>query len=135
MVRPRPRVLSISSDETVLDTRNRVLTFAGFEVVGCLQAISALEIFRNASFDAVILGDSMPPGMGLIVLRGLKEMSPNVPVVVIHLPGELTEQMQEADAVCGSLDGPERLISTVASVLGFSPKSAHVPLRRSASAS
>jgi hypothetical protein len=77
----------------------------------------------------------MPPGVGLSVLRGMKKMNPKVPIVVVHHPGELTEQMQEADAVCGSLDGPERLISTVASVLGFSPKSAHNTLHRSASAS
>ena len=135
MVRPRPRILSISSDAIVLDTRNQVLNFAGFDVVGCFRATGALEMFRNDSFDAVILGDSMPSDVGLTVLRGLKSLNPKVPVIVVYHPGELNENVQHADAVCGSLDGPERLISTVASVIGFAPKSAHEPPRRAASAS
>jgi DNA-binding NarL/FixJ family response regulator len=110
-------------------------TFADFDVVGCFWAMAALEIFQHDDFDVVILGDSMPAELGCRVLRGLKDIKPKVPVVVVYHSGESNEHIQQADAVCGSLDGPERLISTVASVIGFTPKSAYKTSRRAASAS
>jgi DNA-binding NtrC family response regulator len=129
-----PRILSISSDITVSDSRNRVLEFSGFEVVGNFQGLEALDRFKSEHFDVVIIGDSLPSEVRLQLVRDLKEMKPEVPVVVIHRSGDSGEDVNEADADFESLDGPRRLIEVVSSLIGFSPQAVGQSLRRAASA-
>ncbi len=122
MANQRPLVLSIGSEITVFDSRNRVLEFAGFEVVGALEGHGALETVRDHSFDLVVIGHSMPAGSRLQILRQIKAAKPNVPILVIYEAGEAGQDIVEADAACDSLDHPERLIKTAMSLIRFAPR-------------
>jgi len=131
---PRPRVLSISSDIAVFYSRNLVLQFAGFEVVGCFKGIGAMEWFRSEVFDAVVIGHSMPERTRLRLLRTMKQMKPQVPIVLIQETGDIGQDLFEADAVCDSLDNPQQLIGLLHSLIGFAPQSVRRAVARAATA-
>jgi DNA-binding NarL/FixJ family response regulator len=130
----KPRILSISSDLILFESRNRVLESAGFEVVGSFQGHGALDKFKNEHFDVVVIGDSLSGETRLHFLRKLKQVKPNIPVVVVHQTGDSGQDVIEADASFESLDGPERLINTISVLIGFSPNSRKQSLCRGASA-
>lgn len=122
MSSPRPRILSISADRAVFDSRNRVLEFVGFDVVGSFEGAGALERFKSEVFEAVVIGHSMPARERLRLMRDMKESKPRIPVILIQQSGDSGEDMLQADAVCDSLDSPERLIQTLSNLLGFAPR-------------
>lgn len=55
-----PSVLSISYDESLLRTRERILKAAGFDVTSALGFTEASAHCDNSSFDLVIIGHSLP---------------------------------------------------------------------------
>lgn len=122
MVSARPRILSISFDATVFDSRNRVLEFGGFEVVPCFCGIGATERFATEQIDAVLIGESLPRALRLSLIQEFRAAKPSVPIIVSYRIGEFGDDICSADAAVESLDGPERLIQTVSSLL-------HKPLR------
>jgi len=131
----RPKILSISPDLTLLATRNRVLELAGFEVVGRARFGNSIETFGSEGFDLVILGDSIPSRERLQCLLKIKSRVPRLPVIVMHEPGEGGEDMVHADAVCGSLDGPEYLIHLAFKLVRFGVEREGIAKSRAASAS
>lgn len=122
MASPRPRILSISADRAVFDSRNRVLEFMGFDVVGCFEGTGAMERFKSEVFEAVIIGHSMPARARLQLMCEMKKCKPRIPVVLIQESGDAGEDMLQADAVCDSLDSPEHLIQTLSKLVGFVPR-------------
>jgi len=116
-----PRILSISSDSSVFETRNQVLVSAGFEVVGCFRGEGALEAFTRQAVDAVVIGDSLSPEGRRVLLEAFRKLRPNIPVVVIRRSGAAEEDL-DATAVIESLDGPQRLIRVLQSLLISSPE-------------
>ncbi len=131
---PRPRILSISGDISVFASRNRVLEFAGFDVVGCFRGSGALERFRSETFEAVVVGHSLPQPVRLQLIHDMKRSKPQIPVVLILEAGEYGQDILEADAVCDSLDSPELLIRTISGLLGFPPRSAGAAAAKAANA-
>ncbi|MDY4890301.1 MAG: bifunctional response regulator/alkaline phosphatase family protein [Prevotella sp.] len=55
----------------------------GYEVVTVSNGSDAIEEFRNRNFDLVLLDEMMPGLTGLETLQQLKEISPDVPVVMV----------------------------------------------------
>lgn len=53
-------VLSISYDESLLHTRERILKAAGFDVTSALGFTEAATRCRSQAFDLVIIGHSLP---------------------------------------------------------------------------
>jgi DNA-binding response OmpR family regulator len=122
MTQSPPRILSISSDMSVFDTRNRVLESAGFEIVACYRGVGAIEKFTNEAIDAVVLGDSVPTSLRLSLLKAFRATKPSVPVMVMYPVGEVTEDVLLADAANASLDGPEKLIRTLSALVRKRPQ-------------
>jgi DNA-binding response OmpR family regulator len=122
MALANPRILSISSDIAVFDSRNRVLESAGFEVVPSFCGNGALEKFTRESVDAVVLGDSLSAPLRIALFKNFRTLRPSVPIVVVYRVGEQTEDVLLADAAVESLDGPERLIEVVSTVIHKSPQ-------------
>jgi DNA-binding NtrC family response regulator len=122
MAQANPRILSISSDIAVFDSRNRVLESAGFDIVPSFCGNGALEKFTGESIDAVVLGDSLPTPLRIALFKNFRTLRPSVPIVVVYRIGEQTEDVLMADAVVESLDGPERLIEVVSTVIHKLPQ-------------
>ena len=86
--RPAPsvarRVLVVDDDPAVLNVGGRVLESAGYEVVRAPDGAVALTQFTAAcgEFAAVLLDMSMPVLDGARTFRALRELRPDVPIVL-----------------------------------------------------
>ena len=68
----------------------------GYTVEGVTNGLDALELAQNTYFDIIFLDENMPGLSGLETLTKIKEVDPNVPVVMITKSEE--EQIME-DAI------------------------------------
>ena len=69
-----PRILSISYDKALSQTRALMLSRAGFEVESAVGFITAIEACKERTFDLVILGHSIPTKDKSAIIRQLKEV-------------------------------------------------------------
>jgi CheY-like chemotaxis protein len=87
------RIVLCADDEIEeLTARKMVLESAGFKVLVARNGKDALHVFRSTAVDAVVLDYFMPGMTGLSVAREMKELRPEVPLVMLSgfasLPGE-----------------------------------------------
>lgn len=77
------RVLVVDDEDVVCQSYERVLSNAGFEVAKAHSGAEALEQVSRSDFD-VVLADLKMPGMdGLEMVSRVREIYPQMPVVVI----------------------------------------------------
>ncbi len=85
-------VLCADDEINELAARKMVLESAGFKVLTARNGKDALEVFRSTPVDAVVLDYFMPGMTGLSVAREMKDLRPEVPLIVLSgfasLPGE-----------------------------------------------
>ncbi len=110
-----PRILSISRDAMLLASRNAVLRTAGYTIETAMRDDQAVERMRAGGIDAIVLGDSIEFVERNRLARDLKQIAPNVPILVIKTTGE--DPPQEAAASMDSLDGPEVLLQKLRQIL------------------
>lgn len=78
------KILWADDEIDLLKPQMLFLQNKGYEVVTATNGYDAIEIFDEQSdFDVVFLDESMPGLTGLEVLPRIKELNPNVPVVMI----------------------------------------------------
>ncbi len=94
------RVLYVDDDDLLVSLVSRLLGRHGYRVTGFRRAQEALQRFRDApgSFDVVITDFNMPELSGLDIARGVRNIRPDLPVVITsdYISTELQEQ---ADAI------------------------------------
>ena len=66
------RALVVDDDEAMVEYVSRVLKSAGYHVETCGDGMTALEQFRAAPFDVVILDVRMPRLSGISFLKNLR---------------------------------------------------------------
>jgi two-component system, chemotaxis family, chemotaxis protein CheY len=76
------------------------LEFWGHEVVEAVDGSAALKIFKPGEFD-IVTTDYVMPGMnGVEVARRLKQLQPDLPILMITaFPSELSLRQNPADAL------------------------------------
>lgn len=80
---PTPHVLFIDDEAGMCRMVAAIMADEGYRVTPFTKAPEALQTFTNAVYDLVITDVKMPVMDGLEVLRRVKEIKPNVPVIVI----------------------------------------------------
>jgi len=83
-----PRILSLSHDASLAQTRELLFSSAGFEVFTFLDIAKALKACQTQSFDLVVVGHSIPLGSREAFVKELRRLS-SAPVIAILRPGEL----------------------------------------------
>jgi len=84
MAARKGHVVLCVDDETVgLKVRRILLERAGYEVLTASDGQSGLEIFRTHDVDAVVLDYSMPGMSGGEVARAMRQMKPDVPILLL----------------------------------------------------
>lgn len=109
------RILSISYDQPLLQTRHMLLENAGYEVTSALGYAEALEVCSASQhFDLVVMGHSMPQKDKTALLAALRANC-TAPLLSIrrHGDGPLPESKISVD----SLDGPVVLLDAVKEAL------------------
>ena len=99
----KPSVLVVDDDAGIRETMLDILTLEGYMVEVASEGAEALELYGQHGYDVVLLDIRMPEMDGVQVLRALKEIDPDVRVIMItgYEVGDLAVQaMQEgAEAV------------------------------------
>ena len=77
-------VLVVDDERSLIVTQKAMLKRMGYTAVGETDAQKALEIYRSdpAKFDLVITDMSMPGMTGDIFMKRLREINPDVPVII-----------------------------------------------------
>jgi PAS domain S-box-containing protein len=77
------RALVADDDEILRRTLGRQLRRAGFEVISVESGAKAIAALETTAFDVVVSDVQMPDGDGLDVLRAIRRIDLDVPVVLI----------------------------------------------------
>jgi len=93
MAASRPRILLVDDEPSVVKMLKAHLE-KEFQVVPAFDGVEALERFRQADFDLILLDLMLPKKNGLEVCRELRESS-SVPIIM------LTARSDESDKVYG----------------------------------
>ena len=88
-------VLVVDDDDSVLRVTMRALQSFGFTTIGAKDGFEAVSAFReqHQALDCVILDMSMPGMSGKQTLQSLREIDPDVPVLLAS--GHSVDEMRE----------------------------------------
>ena len=133
-----PKILIIEDDTAFCQMLQRFLTKKNYEVEASLTGIDALQTFKKDDFQLVITDLRLPNYDGIQLLKEIKEVKPQVPVVV------MTGYAEVGTAVTAMKNGafdyiskpftPDEMVMIVENALKEKPKSV-VPSQEEKSAS
>jgi DNA-binding NtrC family response regulator len=92
------RILVVDDDHAMRLALSESLESCGYDIVAAENGREALELFKKGKFDLVVTDMKMPGMTGIEVLRGVKELSPDIPVILITAYGTVgtaVEAMKE----------------------------------------
>jgi CheY-like chemotaxis protein len=129
-MRPKKTILCVDHNEQVLAVRKFMLETRGYRVMTALSSEEALEVFRNGSIDLVLSDLLMPQMDGNELVRRMKDISPEVPTILISGTVKAFERANRADAflpkgACTPVEMLERIRVMIARKRG--PKKALRP--------
>jgi DNA-binding response OmpR family regulator len=97
-----PSILLVEDEPGIVDFLTRGLRAEGFSVEAALDGVDGERRALGESFDMVVL-DLMLPGLGgMEVLAKLRDVKPDLPVIVLTARGEVDDRVAGLDA--GAVD-------------------------------
>jgi two-component system response regulator CpxR len=126
-MRPKKTILCVDDNEQALSVRKFMLETRGYRVLTALGGSEALDVFQGGNIDLVLSDLVMPQMDGNELVRRMKEISPEVPMVLISGSVKSYERASRADAflpkgACSPLEVLERIRVMIARKRG--PKKA-----------
>jgi len=97
-----PTVLVVDDDQDHGRALAKIFERAGYRVGTAGDGQEALRILTERPFDLVITDLRMPRMNGLDLLRNIRAMSPQVPVLIVTAFGEWTTYIEAME--CGCVD-------------------------------
>jgi len=97
-MRPKKTILCIDDNEQTLSVRKFMLETRGYRVVCASQSGTALELFSDGGIDLVLSDVVMPHMDGNELVRRLKQLSPDVPMILISGCVKDFDRAESADA-------------------------------------
>jgi len=82
-VKESPRILVVDDEKFVLESMRQLLESEGLRPVTVEDAEGALRVLEAGGIDAVVTDLSLPGEGGLALLRRVRDLDPNLPVVVL----------------------------------------------------
>lgn len=97
-MRPKKTILCVDDNEQTLAVRKFLLETRGYRVAVARTGEEAVERFRDGGID-LVLGDLLMPGMdGNEMVRQMKEIAPEVPMLLISGTVKTFDRANRADA-------------------------------------
>jgi CheY-like chemotaxis protein len=109
------RILSISYDSVLLETRHMMLEQAGYEVVSAVGFAEAIEHCAR-DFDLIIMGHSIPQQEKRAMLEEIHRHGCNAPLLSLLRIGEAPIP----EAIRGIDPSPQQLMKAVTEILSES---------------
>jgi len=88
------KILVIDDDESILRLLSKFLTSEGHTVVTENNGSNAIDKFKENHFDLVITDMYMPELDGLDIIRNIKDINCNIPIIVLTAAGSITNVVQ-----------------------------------------
>jgi len=95
------KVLVVDNDEVICDLLKNIISSDGHRVVAVQNGVEAIKWIKISTFDLVFLDLAMPDISGVEVLKQIKEINSNLPVVIItgYPDSELMDQVLELGSI------------------------------------
>jgi CheY-like chemotaxis protein len=97
-MRPKKTILCVDQNEQALAVRKFMLTTRGYRVITALSGQDALEVFRSGGIDLVLSDLLLPEMDGNEMVRRMKEISPEIPTILVSATVKNFERANRADA-------------------------------------
>src|SRR5689334_12121284 len=111
-------ILCVDDEPVVLATRKLVLQSAGYRVVTASDGHEGLSLFRERTFNAVVLDYAMPGMDGGSVATEMKRLHPDVPILMLSAHMFLPDAaLENVDAYMTKTEGPVAMLNTLRSLL------------------
>jgi two-component system, OmpR family, response regulator CpxR len=129
-MRPKKTILCVDDNEQALAVRKFLLETRGYRVMTAASAHDAIEIFRNGGID-LVLGDLIMPQMdGNEMVHRMKEIAPEIPMVLLSGTVKAFDRACHADAflpkgACAPAEMLERIRVMIARKRGPKKAVAH----------
>ena len=127
----QPEILCIDDDAQSLGVRKLLLETFDFRVITATSGREGLKLFRSRKVDAVILDYQMPEMDGGEVARKMKDLRPQVPVLMLSalpwLPAEVPRDCIDMFMTKG--DPTSKLASELEQLIAAAPSEAKEKLR------
>jgi CheY-like chemotaxis protein len=116
-----PTILCIDDEVLGLEIRKVVLEREGYVVHTATDGPTGIRVFRQHPVDAVVLDFAMPGMDGGAVATALREIRPNVPILLLSAYLTLPEDVQRmVTLVANKGDGAIALLQNVRKILDSS---------------
>jgi two-component system response regulator CpxR len=130
-MRPKKIILCVDDNEQTLSVRKFLLETRGYRVHTAINGQDAIELFASMHFDLVLTDLGLPQMDGNQLIGRLKEISPEVPMILTSDLVRAGERAHRADAFlakgcCSPADLVERI--RVMSARKRGPRKAVQPL-------
>ena len=112
-------ILLVDDEEDVLEMMHSMLQRLGYRVISTLNGVKALEIFQKASkmFDLVITDQSMPKMTGMELIRELRLIQSDIPIILCTGFNEKITENNTKYLGIGALIGKPVRIARVAEII------------------
>lgn len=124
-------VLVVDDDLMVRDMLYDFLLERGYRVIAAEDGKSALESIRNRTFQAAIVDIKLPEANGLSIVRRMKEVKPDVPVIVVTAyPSEEVKAEAYAIGAVAFMEKPFKVTRIAAELKKAMPGQESIDIRR-----
>jgi CheY-like chemotaxis protein len=114
-------ILCVDDEATGLAVRKMLLESRGYRILTAENGRDALVLFSAEDVDLVVLDYSMPGMNGDIVAEKMKELRPEIPIVLLSAYVDLpTETLALVDKSITKGEPPPVLLGTIEQLLGDS---------------
>ena len=132
-MRPKKTILCVDDNEQALSVRKFMLETRGYRVLASLVPEEAIEVFRQGGIDLVLSDLTMPRMDGNELARRMKEITPEVPILLISGSVKAYERATCGDCflpkgACSPLDVLDRVRMMLARKRG-PKKGSFIPAR------
>ena len=112
-----PLILCIDDDQVALRVRKLLLGSAGYEVLVVESGEEGLEVLKANAVDLVIADHFLSAKTGTEIAREMKELKPNVPILIVSAAVETPSGLEFADGFVPKGEAPDALLATIAGML------------------
>ena len=110
----KPTILCVDDEVNVLTGREFLLRQHGYEVLLSTSGRESLDLLEAVDVDAVILDYRMPEMMGDVVAARMKQLRPEVPIMLLSAQDLVpAAALRSADAFLSKSVPPEQFVEAV----------------------
>jgi len=87
------KILIIDDEEILRNIFSEFLTEIGYETLTAQDGLSGLEVFNKDKFDLIITDLTMPRMNGLDIIKAIREIDTDIPIIVVSGVHDIKEMM------------------------------------------